>query len=314
MELRQLLYFCTVTDTMNFTRAAEMLYVSQPALSRQISDLERELGVTLLDRSKKALQLTPEGELLRNQARSILMQTEQLQSMLSKNSEAHIQEQLLWVGMAPDSGNNPMVRHDIAEAIYQKRRQIPGLRIIFHQNDVAGLKNTLMQKKLDMAVYLTNRIPPSETLVTVPFRLERMVMLLRSKHTYPDTLESVKKILDHRGIMLLEREFMGLSCASNTFSALDCFPKIRYADNFMDMLATVESGESAVMLPESVLSWLRSDHLQLLHLPEETALVYYVLSWRADDPRQGLYRSIAELAANLAKQENVPCQPDMSLL
>ena len=139
-------------------------------------------------------------------------------------------------------------------------------------------------------------------------------MLLRSKHTYPDTLESVKKILDHRGIMLLEREFMGLSCASNTFSALDCFPKIRYADNFMDMLATVESGESAVMLPESVLSWLRSDHLQLLHLPEETALVHYVLSWRADDPRQGLYRSIADLAANLAKQENVPCQPDMSLL
>ena len=68
------------------------------------------------------------------------------------------------------------------------------------------------------------------------------------------------------------------------------------------------------MLPESVLSWLRSDHLQLLHLPEETAQVYYVLSWRADDPRQGLYRSIADLAANLAKQENVPCQSDISLL
>ena len=314
MELRQLLYFCAVTDTMNFTRAAEMLFVSQPALSRQISDLERELGVTLLDRSKKPLQLTPEGELMRNQARSILMQTEQLQSMLNKNSEAHIQEQLLWVGMTPDSGNNPMVRHEISEAIYQKRSQIPGLRIIFQQNDVAGLKSALMQKNLDMAVYLTNRMPPSEALVTVPYRQERMVMLLRSKRIYPDTPESVKSVLNHRGIMLLEREFMGLSCASNTFSALDCFPKIRFADNFMDMLATVESGESAVMLPESVLSWLRSDNLQLLHLPEEAAQVYYVLSWRADDPRQPLYRSIANLAAELAAQQSTACHPGTPLL
>ena len=59
MEIRQLKYFAAVADTLNFSRAAETLFISQSALSKQIADLERELGMVLLQRDKRSVRLTP---------------------------------------------------------------------------------------------------------------------------------------------------------------------------------------------------------------------------------------------------------------
>ena len=58
MEIRQLKYFAAVADTLNFSRAAETLFISQSALSKQIADLERELGMVLLQRDKRSVRLT----------------------------------------------------------------------------------------------------------------------------------------------------------------------------------------------------------------------------------------------------------------
>ena len=62
MEIRQLKYFAAVADTLNFSRAAETLFISQSALSKQIADLERELGMVLLQRDKRSVRLTPAGD------------------------------------------------------------------------------------------------------------------------------------------------------------------------------------------------------------------------------------------------------------
>lgn len=72
MELRVLNYFLATAQEQNMTRAAEKLLVSQPALSRQIADLEDELGVKLFIRQPRKLILTPAGRYLQEQAREIL--------------------------------------------------------------------------------------------------------------------------------------------------------------------------------------------------------------------------------------------------
>lgn len=76
MELRQLRYFATVARELNFTRAAARLHVAQPALSRQIKQLEDELGVALLVRNNRKVSVTPRGLTFLAEAESILEQSE----------------------------------------------------------------------------------------------------------------------------------------------------------------------------------------------------------------------------------------------
>lgn len=86
MELRVLNYFVTVAQEGNMTRAAKKLLISQPALSRQISDLEAELGVKLFSRKSRRLALTPAGQYLLEQAQEILELTAKTKRNIEKDS------------------------------------------------------------------------------------------------------------------------------------------------------------------------------------------------------------------------------------
>jgi DNA-binding transcriptional LysR family regulator len=76
MELRHLRYFVTVAELLNFTQAARRLRVAQPALSRQIRDLEYELGAPLLERGPRAARLTAAGAAFLTEARAVLQRAE----------------------------------------------------------------------------------------------------------------------------------------------------------------------------------------------------------------------------------------------
>src|SRR6202047_4690048 len=77
MELRHLRYFLAVSEASNFSKAAAQLRVAQPALSRQIRDLEEEIGVELLRRSPRGVRLTPEGRLFLEEVRQLLKRTDE---------------------------------------------------------------------------------------------------------------------------------------------------------------------------------------------------------------------------------------------
>jgi DNA-binding transcriptional LysR family regulator len=76
MELRHLRYFVGVAEELNFTRAARRLRVAQPALSRQIQQLEDEVGVKLFDRNHRSVALTAAGKALLEESRAVLAQTQ----------------------------------------------------------------------------------------------------------------------------------------------------------------------------------------------------------------------------------------------
>lgn len=88
MDFRHLRYFVAVANERNFTRAAEVLNIAQPPLSRQIRQLEEEVGAELIDRETRPLKLTEAGRLFYEQAIQILSGVERLQSMMRQLSDA----------------------------------------------------------------------------------------------------------------------------------------------------------------------------------------------------------------------------------
>ncbi|MDF0605072.1 LysR family transcriptional regulator [Neisseriaceae bacterium TC5R-5] len=84
MDLRHLRYFVAVAEEGNITRAAERLHIAQPPLSRQIQQLEEELGVSLLVRGSRPLTLTEAGQFFYSHARQMLSQTRELASMTKR--------------------------------------------------------------------------------------------------------------------------------------------------------------------------------------------------------------------------------------
>lgn len=99
MELRHLRYFVAVAEEQNVTRAAERLHVSQPPLSRQIRDLEDELGVALFVRSAKSVRLTEAGKVFLEEARAALKRVDEAVQMAK--AVAGGQRGELHVGYAP---------------------------------------------------------------------------------------------------------------------------------------------------------------------------------------------------------------------
>lgn len=87
MEIRVLRYFLTVVREESITRAAEVLHITQPTLSRQIAQMEEEMGVGLFDRGSRKIALTSEGMLLRRRAEEILELVDKTEKELTEQDE-----------------------------------------------------------------------------------------------------------------------------------------------------------------------------------------------------------------------------------
>ena len=90
MTLKQLRYITVVADTGNITEAAKQLYIAQPSLTSAIQELEKEYGITIFARSKKGIEVTPEGEEFLGYARQVLEQTDLIDERYTGNSRGKL--------------------------------------------------------------------------------------------------------------------------------------------------------------------------------------------------------------------------------
>lgn len=145
MELRVLRYFLAVAREGSVTRAAQRLHVSQPTLSKQIKDLEGELGKKLLVRSSFSVRLTEEGLLLRRRAEEIL-------SMVDKTEEEFkALDEISGGDIHIGAAESDSIKH-LARRIKAVQTRYPRIRVHVYSGDRSDLAQRLEQGLLDFAV------------------------------------------------------------------------------------------------------------------------------------------------------------------
>ena len=126
MELRVLEYYLMVAREENITKAAELLHITQPTLSRQLSQLEDELGVCLFKRKKHSITLTEDGMILKQRAQEMLELADKTKKSFRKDNEDI--RGILSIG----SGETKSV-HFLAECMAEYHREQPLIFIVLRQ-------------------------------------------------------------------------------------------------------------------------------------------------------------------------------------
>lgn len=150
LELRQLRYFLSAAKHLSFTRAAEECCIVQSAMSQQIRALEREWGVTLFDRTKHGLRLTPEGRTAAQEAQRMLDQAESMQDTIRQARTGAYS--VLRVGC---QGN--LLREALPRALSGLRSRYPELSAVVHGGLMQTLLPELREGHLDCAVAVRGR-------------------------------------------------------------------------------------------------------------------------------------------------------------
>src|SRR5260221_4216129 len=144
MELRHLRYFVAVAEEQNVTRAAARLHVSQPPLSRQIRDLEDELGVALFEHGARAVRLTEAGKAFLTEARAVLQRSDE--AVTAARAIATGGRTELQVGYAP----SPTVRI-MPPTLRAFQAKFPKVRVRLHDLSTDEMLTDVREGKLPVA-------------------------------------------------------------------------------------------------------------------------------------------------------------------
>ena len=159
MELRHLRYFVAVAEALNFTKAAMRLRMAQPALSRQVADLEEELGVDLLKRTSHGVWLTAEGKLFLEDARGMLKHADESVARVRALARGEFGE--LRVGFVA-----PLDLHILPRALAEFQKTTPGVKVALQDLGSDELCAELRNGTLDLAVMMQ---PSEESTAGIEF-------------------------------------------------------------------------------------------------------------------------------------------------
>ncbi|MEV4333499.1 LysR substrate-binding domain-containing protein [Streptomyces sp. NPDC049597] len=245
MQLQQLRYFVAVAETRHFTRAAELVHVSQPSLSQQIRALEQELGADLFARARGNIALTDAGEALLPLARRILADTETARREVQEL--AQLRRGRVRLGATPSlcTGLLPQVLrtfHDLH----------PGIEILIEESGSHDLVRELARGALDLALVVLPLPSPSPALTTVELLWEDLVVISSPAVAAPPSPVRIADLAGEPLVMFRHgydlRELTVAACRAEGFE-----PSFTVEGGEMDaVLGFVRAGLGVAVVPSMV--------------------------------------------------------------
>lgn len=258
MELVQLKYFVTIADSLSFTKSAELLRVSQPALSYQIRRLESELGTVLFDRARRKIALTPDGELFLPLAQAVLYRAD----MAIRIMREHLGEEAGEVRM----GCNPSVAAYVAPTLLASfRRDFPRVKVQIVEGGDLELQQGVLDGTIDFAVVTAPGSP--HTLEVTPLADEDLLLTVPPGHR-----------LDHRcSVALVDLSQEEFVIPTNSFNVTTQFmeacrrvgfePLVTFrTGSFESVKEFVRQGLGVAILPRMALNGSAREGLAVLEI------------------------------------------------
>ncbi|WP_409290845.1 LysR family transcriptional regulator [Peribacillus sp. SCS-37] len=273
MDIRQLKYFVTIAEEGKITTAAKKLNIAQPPLSRQLKQMEEELGVMLFDRDNKSLNLTLEGERLLLRAKELLNKLDE--------TMVEVQELRKDASGILSVGSNLYCASIILSKVVDIREKNPGLTFKVWEGETIHLIKMLSKRQIEIAI--TNSPITEKSISQMTLESDPYVLVLPEKWTWNGSEQCrLEEIIDLPLILL--RPNYGLGAYGqivNEFQRLDLEPNILCeCQDLIMLLGLVSSGFGATILPLSLLSLHSLGGLRVIQLKDQTLISEPKVIWR----------------------------------
>lgn len=241
MELRHLRYFVALNQTLSFTRAAELVHVTQSTLSHQIGQLEEELGTSLFIRDPRGLQLTPDGERFLVQAVQALNAIDA--GVRSLRAPAQRARQPARIGATP-SISGSFVGPAIAEVLKQQQ----GSSVVLLEMTPPEISTALNERRIDLGV----AYPPldADGLACERLFVEELVVMVGVAHELAHRRRIQVADLHGRSLILPTHRFSIRTLLEQFFQAAGAEPVIvAEVDSIQATLSLLKELDAAALLP-----------------------------------------------------------------
>lgn len=268
MDIRQLKYFLTIAEEENITRAAKRLHIAQPPLSHQLRLLEDELGVKLIDRNTRKIQLTDTGEKLRYRARQMLNLMETTVKELKDINEG-LQGTLL-IGTVPSSGATLL-----PERIHNFHEKYPDIDFQIWDGDTYRVMELLNNGTIEIGIIRT----PFNSKIYESICLPKESMVAASCNLYSREKQEIMEITElENKPLVIDRRFENVIV--NAFEKEGVKPKIICrGDDVRSILLWASTGIGVAIVPKVAIGLIPNSNLKyrginLISVETQTAIIW----------------------------------------
>lgn len=278
MKLTQIECFLAAAEKLNFTAAAKALFISQPALSKQIRLIEEELGVKLFNRSKKKVMLTEAGQSLKNDLELILKNLEK--AVEKAKSIGKKRDGVVRIGCFQGAA--------IDEFIYllslQNKLKFPQTNLVFHRGVFREIREALINNTVDIILTLDFEMPELYTFNSKIIFTEKTALVYSEKS--PLAAKDTVTIDDFSELPLLvlspEVSRGAYNYALSLLKNLGLHHQLELYDSWETLLTYLKMGHGFAIMFENVCEKMVGLKQYVLPRPEFTCSVVAV--WKNDSP------------------------------